>query len=392
MTELPHVLVLGAGFGGLEVATRLSGSGSVRVTVIDRNDAFVFGFSKLEVLFGRQTPAQVSLPYRDVALRHVEVRTEEILSIDPSSRRVVTDRGTYDPDVLVVALGADYDPAATPGFVEDGYEFYSVAGAERLSRRLASFEGGAVVLAVLSVPFKCPPAPYEAVLLLHEYLVERGVRAATRIEIITPMDSPVPVSPSTNEFVLAALAEREIAYTPGHRVTSLDPVRHVAQVKDRDRAYDLFIGVPTHRAPGVVVRSGLTAGGTDGWVHVDPRTLATPFPGIWALGDCADAPVPRAGVFAESAARVVADGILAELHGSGAVPPYEGTGLCYLELGDGRVGKVDANFLSGPSPTAPFLGPSRELAAEKAEFAASRRARWFGGGEGSVTPGSVTPG
>ena len=374
-----HVLILGAGFGGLELATLLSESmaDTVRVTLIDQNDAFVFGFSKLDVLFGRQTAAQVRCPYREIASPGVEFRQERITSIDPGTRRVVTDQGVYEADVLVVALGADYDHAATPGFVEDGFEFYSVPGAERLGRQLAAFTGGVVLIAILGVPFKCPPAPYEAALMLHDYLVERGVRDATRIEVISPMDSPVPVSATTSEAIVRALAERGIGYTPGHRVREIDPVAHLARLKDEVRHYDLFIGIPVHHVPGVVEASGLTAGGNDGWVAVNPRTLATPYPHVYALGDCADAPVPRAGVFAESAARAVADDIAATMQGGGPIVPYDGKGWCYIEFGDGTVGKVDADFLTGPVPTAPFLGPSRELATEKLEFAAARRQRWF---------------
>jgi sulfide:quinone oxidoreductase len=373
MTD-PHVLVLGAGFGGLEVAARLSEAGLDRITVLDQSDGFTFGFSKLDVLLGRQTPEAVRIPYHRVALPGVEVRQEHVESIDPATRRVVTDVASYEPEVLVVALGSGYDPAATPGFVEDGYEFYSVEGAERLSRRLDSFAGGQLVLAILSLPFKCPPAPYEAALLIHEHLVDRGVRDATSMELITPMEWPIPPSPSSNAAILTALEERGIAWTPGHRVRSLDPVRHVAELKDEERPYDLFIGIPTHRVPVVLEESGLTAGGNDGWVKVDPQTLKTPYDGIWALGDCADAPVPRAGVFAESAARVVAEGILGR-----PTTPYDGTGTCYLEFGNGTVGKVEANFLGGPAPVAPLEGPSADFLAEKAAWADHDRQRWFGG-------------
>jgi sulfide:quinone oxidoreductase len=162
-------------------------------------------------------------------------------------------------------------------------------------------------------------------------------------------------------------------------VRALDPVAHVAQLKDDALPYDLFIGIPVHRVPAVVESSGLTAGGNDGWVAVDRHTLATPLEGVYALGDCADAPVPRAGTFAESAARVVAEGIIAKLHGGGDVSAYDGTGTCYLEFGDGTVAKVEANFLGGVTATAPFIGPTREFAAEKAQFAATRRRRWFAG-------------
>lgn len=374
-----HVLILGAGFGGLELAARLSESlrDEVRVTLIDQNDSFIFGFSKLDIVVGRRTREEVRYPYRDISRPGVEFRQERVTSIDPHTRHVVTDANSYEPDILVVALGADYDPAATPGFVEDGHEYYSVAGAERLREVLASFRGGRVVIAILGVPFKCPPAPYEGALLLHDYLVKRGYRNATTMHVISPMDSPIPVSRETSEAIVSALRERDIGYSPGRRVRELDPTAHVARTRTGDIPYDLFIGIPVHRAPAVAEASGLTVGGTDGWVAVDHRNLATRFPDVYALGDCADAPVPRAGVFAETAARAVGDDIAAKIHGAGPIVPYDGKGSCYIEFGAGLVGKVDADFLSGPAPTAPFLGPSRELADEKEQFALTRHRRWF---------------
>jgi sulfide:quinone oxidoreductase len=377
---MKQVLVLGAGFGGLELATRLSEAvpDEVRVTLVDQADGFLFGFQKLDVLFRGRSPEEMRLRYRDLQLPGVEFRQERVLSIVPRNRRVVTDHGEYEPDVLVVALGADYDPGATPGFVEDGYEFYSVPGAERTRDRLEAFAGGDVVLAVLSVPFKCPPAPFEAALLLHEHLVARGVRDRSTIEVISPMPSPVPVSPSTNEAILTALRERDITYTPGRRVHRLDPTEHVAHLSDEVRRYDLFLGIPAHRVPAVLDESGLTRGGGDGWVAVNPRTLATPYEGVYAIGDCADAPVPRAGVFAETAARVVADHVISQVRGTAPAQPYDGKGSCFIEMGAGRVGMVDADFLSGPQPVAPFYGPSLELAQEKGRFEQSRRERWFG--------------
>jgi sulfide:quinone oxidoreductase len=234
-----------------------------------------------------------------------------------------------------------------------------------------------VLLAILGVPFKCPPAPYEAALLLHDHLVATGVREATSIELMTPMPSPIPVSASASSAIVDALAARDIRYTPNTRVQAIDPVTQKARLPRGSRSFDLFIGVPVHCVPEVVAKSGLTVGGSDGWVAVNPKTLQTPFPGVYAIGDCADAPVPRAGVFAESAARTAAAHIIASLTGSGDPPAYDGRGACYLEFGDGMVGKVDADFLSGPTPVAPLRGPSALYAEEKAQWAADRRARWF---------------
>ncbi|MGV9720313.1 NAD(P)/FAD-dependent oxidoreductase [Nocardia beijingensis] len=375
------VLILGAGFGGLELATRLSDSPAddLRVVVIDRNDSFTFGFAKLDILFRDLSPETARVPYSRFTHPRVEFRQEEVTEIDPKTRRVRTDQAVYDPDILVVALGADYDPGATPGFAEDGYEYYSIEGALRLRERLARFDGGAVVLAVLGVPFKCPPAPYEGAMLLHETLARRGVRSRTDMRFLTPMDAPIPVSADTSAAIVEALAGRGIAYAPGRPVHGLDPDRQMALTSTGDVPYDLFIGIPKHRAPAVIAASGLTEGGTDGWIAVDPHTLETPYPGVYALGDCADAPVPRAGVFAEDAAGTVAAGIEARSHGLAPPERYRGRGTCHIEFGGGLVGKVEADFLSGPAPVAPFTAPSAELAREKAAAAEGRLRRWFTG-------------
>ncbi len=198
---------------------------------------------------------------------------------------MATDAATYDSDFLVVALGADYDLAATPGFVEGGFEYYSVDGAERLRDELPSFRGGKVLLAVLSIPFKCPPAPYEGILLLHDYLVERGIRDTTQLHVVTPQPAPIPVSVEASEAVELTMAARGIEYTKRRRVYGIDPAGKVAHFKDHDEPYDLFIGIPVHKVPDVLVEAGLTE---NGWVKVDPLTLATPFPGVYALGDCRD--------------------------------------------------------------------------------------------------------
>src|SRR3954471_20862527 len=207
-----HVLIIGAGFGGLELATRLSEtvSDAVRVTLLDRNDAFYFGYSKLEVMLGRQSADAVKIPYRDIAKEGVEFRQETVVGIDPVARRVVTDAGSYDADFLVVALGADYDMAATPGFETGGQEYYTLAGAERLRDALADFDGGRVLVSVLGQPFKCPPAPFEGAFLLHEYFTERGIRDSVEIASTFPMPRPVPVTGEVSQMFRDALAARDI--------------------------------------------------------------------------------------------------------------------------------------------------------------------------------------
>lgn len=375
---MKHVVILGAGFGGLELAARLSESlkDEVRATLIDQNDSFSFGFSKLDILFGRKVKADILLPYNDIAKEGVEFRQERVTSIDPETRQVTTETGSYDADILVVALGADYDFAATPGFEEGGLEYYSVAGAERMRDVVSDFASGKILIAILGHPFKCPPAPFEAALLLHDHFIERGLRDSVEIRTLGPIAAPVPITKEVSQGILDALTDRGIEYVPNEHVVEVDGRSNEAQLASGGRiSYDLFVGIPVHCVPAVVEASGLAV---DGWVPVERTNLATPFPGVYAVGDVTGLPMAKAGVFAEAAARTVADDIAARLRGHALERPYEGAGSCYIEFGGGRVGMVEANFFGAPAPTARLVGPSRELAADKVAFASTRKERWFG--------------
>ncbi len=371
--------MLGAGFGGLELSTRLSEElgDRVEVTLIDRADSFVFGFAKLAVMFGEKTPEAVRLSYRDITTPHVRFRQETVTAIDPEARRVVTDLDSYETDVLVVALGADLDIGATPGLAEAGNEFYTEPGAEAMRDVLAGFAGGRAIVGVCGAPFKCPPAPSEAALLLDAFLRDRGLRDASTIEVVIPFGTPIPPSPDTSAAILAAFAQHDIGFTPDRLVASLDPDVHEAVLDDGTRRpYDLFLGVPVHRVPAVVEASGLAV---DGWVPVDPGTLATRFPGVYAIGDVTSVGTPKAGVFAERQGAAVADHLIASIREAAAPAGYDGTGSCYIEFGDQGVARVDVDFYSSPGhPTGTFSPPSAATTSEKADFASSRRTRWFG--------------
>src|SRR4051812_36670669 len=246
-----HVVILGAGFGGLELATRLSETlaDAVRVTLLDRNDSFIFGYSKLELMLGRQSAEDVRLRYSSVDLDGVEFRQETVTGIDPGARRVTTDAGSYDADFLVLAMGADYDMVATPGLEAGGFEYYTVAGAERLRDALTEFDGGRVLISVLGQPFKCPPAPFEGAFLLHEYFTQRGIRESVQLTSTFPMQRPVPVTGEVAQMFRDALAARDIEELPQHLVTSIDPATRTAQLASggwlRCRP---FFGVPEHPA------------------------------------------------------------------------------------------------------------------------------------------------
>jgi sulfide:quinone oxidoreductase len=250
----------------------------------------------------------------------------------------------------------------------------------------------------MATPFKCPPAPSETVLLMHDFLTERGLRDRSTIDLVMPLPTPIPPSPPASEYLLGAFAERGIGWHAGTLVTGLDPACKVGLLADGgELPYDLFLGVPVHAAPPVVVEAGLTvpmAGdgqgpvGADpsvpaapavasGWIPVDPRTLLTRFPDVYAVGDCTSVGTPKAGVFAEGQALVVADRLSALVRGEDPDAEYGGTGICYLEFGHGSVAHVQVTFLPGQAPYGDFDAPSAAIAAKKVEFGTSRVARWF---------------
>jgi sulfide:quinone oxidoreductase len=372
-----RILVLGAGFGGLELSTRLSEAcgDELDLVLIDQSERFIFGFSKLDVMFGRSLATAVSHPYRDIVKPGVRFVQTTIRAIDPQAKRVETDTGAFEADIIVVALGADLDPSATPGLVESGHEFYTVAGAFALREVLSEFAGGHVIVGVTSTPFKCPPAPSETALLLHDFLAHGGIREASEISLVMPLGVPIPPSPAASAALLAAFAERGISWHPERLVTSLRADRVAVFSDGTEMPYDLFLGVPAHKVPPVVADSGLSV---NGWIPVNPLTLETSFPDVYAVGDVTSVGTPKAGVFAEGQAAVVADQLIARLRGQSSPSTYDGHGTCYLEFGEDQVARVSVTFLSGAAPVGDLEGPSHEIAADKGEFGSSRIQRWFG--------------
>jgi len=317
----------------LELTTRLSEElgADAEVLLIHKADGFVFGFFKLDVMFGRTVAEAVRHPYSDLAKPGVRFVQATVQGIDPVARGVETDAGYVDGDVMVLALGAGLDPGATPGLAEGGHEFYTLARAFAARDLLARFRGGRVVVGVTSTLFKCPPAT-ERDGIVGARLPRTARFARSEVSLVMPFGHPIPPSPTASAALLA-FEERGIIWHLERAVRVLEPGRGAVVLSDgKEVPHDLFLGVPVHRAPAVVEESSMCV---DGWIPVNPSTLEMTMPGVYAVGDVTSVGTPKAGVRAEGQAAVVAAAVIAQHRGLPTSETYDGRGICYVEFGHG---------------------------------------------------------
>ena len=377
-----RILILGAGFGGLEAATSLRErlDASYDVTLIDKNDFFMIGFSKFDVMFGHRSAAEVKSYYKNIATEGINFVQDTVELIDPANKVVKTSTLDFTYEFLIVALGADLVPEAIPGFVDDGYEFYSLQGAQKLQAALNEFRAGTILISIFGKPYKCPPAPYEAAFQMHDFFVKKGIRDNITIKMLIPGPAPLPIAKEASAEIERRLAKRDIELLSEHKVIEIDPDNKEAIVEDREAvSYDMFIGVPIHRPPRVVRESVL---GKSGWIQVNKVNLETNFENVYAVGDVTKIPVgkfavSKAGAFAESGAKVVVNDILNQTNNETNPVKFDAVGTCYLEFGSGQVAKLNANFLGSSQPQVKLDGPSSGFRLDKENFEKNRIAKWF---------------
>jgi sulfide:quinone oxidoreductase len=382
---MKRTLILGAGFGGITTATelrRLLGDGH-EIVLIDRREHFLMGLRKLWALVGIGSLADGKRSRKKLSEHGIEFLQQQIRAIDPVERRVSTDGGTLDGDYLVVALGAEQRPDLVPGLVEHGHDVWNPEGVPALQKALADFESGRLAVVIAGVPYTCPPAPYECTMLLDDHLRERGLRDQTDLSVTTLQPLLLPNAGREGSAWLAEqLTARGIAFQTGRKTQQVEAGRVLFD--DGELAFDLLIGVPPHRPPAVVKESGLCGEGE--WIKVDPGTLATDAPGVFAIGDVTQIklanglPLPKAGVMAEAEGKRVAAAIAAEVRGEEKPAAFDGRGFCFIETGKDAAALVEGEFFAKPEPKVALKEISKVHAEEKRRFESERLARWFGSG------------
>jgi len=357
---------MGAGIGGIVAAQTLRKllPASDRVIAVDRAAQHLFQPSLLWLMTGSRKLSDFARPLSRITDQGVEMLRGAVTRIDPSRREAEVDGQTIAADALIIALGADYAPEAIPGLTEAGMNLYTLEGATAIRDALARFDGGRIAIVTAASAYKCPAAPYEAAMLIDSHLREHGLRDKASIEFFAAEPRPMFVAgPEIGAAVRGMIEARGIAYRPEHQVRDIDTrARRIAFANGVAAEFDLLVYVPPHRAPAVVREAGLN--NESGWIPVDRHTLQTRFDGVCAIGDVTTIPLkmgrplPKAGVFAHSQAKVVAHNIAHAWTGRGTPRQFAGQGMCFIETGNARAAYGKGDFYAEPTPQLQMRGPS----------------------------------
>ncbi len=350
-----RIVVLGGGVGGTLAANLLSKElgRDAKVTVVDPAGMHVYQPGFLYVALGHANGRWLSRDERTLLRRDVELAVEAATRVDPEQGIVELARGGALPfDYLVLATGARLVPDCIPGLREGSYDFYSLEGAQRLREALRAFRGGRILVGIAGIPYKCPPAPVEFVLMLEEYLRRRGIRKRSEITLLSPLNRAFTIE-SASKLIQPIMDERGVGLSTFFNVESVDPSAGTVSSLEGEKAeYDLLVLVPPHRGQEVIESSGL--GDASGWLPTDRATLQVgERERVFALGDATDLPISKSGSTAHFEAPVVASRIASLVHGTAPKRNYGGRVMCFLETGDGRATTLRFDYEHPPVPPQP---------------------------------------
>ena len=345
-----EVVILGGGVGGTVCANLVAKQtkGRANVTVVDATGTHVYQPGFLYLAVGKENPAALQHKEADLLREGVSLVIDRASRVDPAAKTVAFESGkTMRYDQLLLATGSRTVIEEVPG-ADGTYDFYTMAGAQRLYQALQAFGGGSIVVGVAGIPYKCPPAPVEFVFLLDDYLRTRGIREKAQIKLLSPLNRAFTIE-ATSRLVQPFLAERGIELVPFFNVESVDPAaKTVTSLEGETFEYDLLVLVPPHRGAKVIEESGL--GDERGWVPVDKNTLEhTNYESIWAIGDATNIPISKSGSVAHYEASVAAEAIAAAALGEPAPKHvYDGKVMCFLETGKGQATTIKFDYAHPP--------------------------------------------
>ena len=377
-SEGKRILILGAGFGGLTTANLLQKNLSLssvehQISIVDSKDYFIMGLVNLWILSGIRTLEDSKVALSRLENKGISYLNGEVTAIDPVSR-TVTIKGSstlrLEYDYLVIALGTEFALEQVRGFLENGgSNLYNAEQVPKLREKILSLKKGRIAICITSVPYKCPPAPYEASLLINDILVKNGTRDSIDIEIYTPTPIALPVAGTkVSQDVINLLDDSHVNFHPLHKIKTVSDTKEIAFENGNKVNYDLLIGIPPHKVPEVIRNSNLIKQGQN-WINVDKFSLKTDYQNVFAIGDVNEIKVnenvaiPKAGVFAEAQTKVVSQQIIDDIENDRdklSSSKFDGKGFCFMEVGDKKAGYIATDFYNEDGPVTLLEPPSKD--------------------------------
>lgn len=382
MSYIPHILVLGGGFGGLSAANEIRTSlpsSKARITVVDKKDWFMVGFAKLWIMNGTRTFEDSIGSLNNLKKKQINFLKDKILEIDLENKNVKTSTKNLSYDFLIISLGAVLAPEKIPGLVENGMNLYDHNQVAEIHDKLIQMKSGNIAIAIMEMPYKCPPAPFEAALLVDSMLRNSGTRNSIQIHFYSPAPITLPAAgPEVSQQILELINSEKIVF---HNLCKTVSVEKNKLVFENNHAnFDLLLAVPPHVAPEIIYDSGLAKEG--GFIPIS-RDCKTPFENVYAIGDVTSLPagekmaVPKAGIFAEGEGLTVAQNIISKINSEEDSTLFDGKGGCFIESGRDTASLIEVDMFSESKPKTGITKSTKEHLDEKIQFEKERIEKWL---------------
>jgi sulfide:quinone oxidoreductase len=376
-----NIVILGGGFGGLATANELRENlpQDVRITIIDKKDWFMMDLVKLWIINGTREFESSKRLLENVTKKGIEFVNEEVVKIDPVNKSIRTKFRQFHYNFLIISLGVELDSEKIPGLKQNGLILYDINDVPKIRDAIKQFKSGKIVMAITEFPYKCPPAPFEAALLIRSVLEESEASGSVQVDFYSPAPTTLPAGgPKVSEDILQILKSKSIQFHGNNKVISVEPNKLKFETGETD--FDLLIVVPPHKVPSVIVESGLADEGK--FIEVN-KTCKTKFDNVFAIGDVNQMmvtdkiAVPKAGIFAEAQGIAVAQNIIGIIKNELQYPSFDGKGGCFLETGKRIAGYISVDMFATPEPLTELRPSSDEHFLEKEKFEQDRLKKWL---------------
>ena len=382
MSDIPHVVILGGGFGGLAAANEIRNtldSSKVKITIIDKKDWFMVGYAKLWIMNGTRTFENSIGSLNELPKKQINFIKDEIIEINPENNFIKTKTKNISFDFLIISMGAILAPEKILGLIENGFNLYDHNQLNEINQKLNKIESGKIAIVIMGMPYKCPPAPFEASLLVDSMLRKRGIRDSVQIDFYSPAPITLPAAgPEVSKKILDLVNSEKITFHNSQKIKRVESKKLIFE--NSEYSFDILLAIPPHIAPKVIYDSNLAK--EPGFISID-RNCKTPFENIFAVGDVTSLTVtdsiavPKAGIFAEGEGITVAKNIILKLESKETSVMFEGKGGCFLESGRDTASILEVDMFTNEKPSTKLTESTKDNLSKKLDFEKERLSKWL---------------